>query len=78
MLVQLNTGKIISLDSVSSIDVKGTKIYYTLNNNIVVTELFDSIKEVQQRLKQLFNFNYVLDKSGFDKAKGTADNILGE
>ncbi len=77
MLVQLNNRRIISLDAVSTIDVKGTKIVYTLNNNTVLTEMFDTIEEVAARLRELFDFNLVLDEPDYSRALQTSRNIQG-
>lgn len=77
MLVQLNNGKIMSLDAVTVVDVKDTKIYYTLNNNIVLTEVFDTEEEVRERLIELFDFNYQLDQSSYNEALNTANRIRG-
>lgn len=77
MLVQLNTGKVLSLDAVATIDIKGTKVCYLLLNNIYLTENFDTEEEAEQRVQELFDFNYELDTLEYNAALNVANRIRG-
>lgn len=75
-----DSSKIFALEAVSMVEVdeEALKINFTLNNNIVLVEKYDTLEEIEERLYVLFNYNYKLDFDDYNRALQLAKEIQGQ
>lgn len=82
MLIRLNNPEktIINLDNVVTIkiDSKGQMgLKYVLIGNMIFTEPFNSLEEIEQRIEGLMQLNSALDLESYNEALKTAKEIQG-